>query len=143
LSVIYPIEDINPSTMSICGVTLSPGKIEAGTSTGLGHLAHMLQLVALYQGVYMIYPIICMGSRSGIKDPISVTSVGNGTFPLYPKGTDRYRFDYAVFLLGKDIEQICQISKVPVKDVRNLVLNLSRFLNHQLHDAGEQGVKVL
>jgi len=27
-------------------------------------------------------------------------------FPLYPKGVERFRFDYAVFLLNKDIEQV-------------------------------------
>lgn len=31
---------------------------------------------------------------------------GPRAFPLYPKGVDRYRFDYAVFLLNKNIEQV-------------------------------------
>jgi hypothetical protein len=31
---------------------------------------------------------------------------GSRAFPLFAKGVDRYRFDYAVFLLNKNIEQV-------------------------------------
>lgn len=145
---------------SIVGVPLSAKKLEAGASTALGHLAHLVQLIASYWNIYMIYPIVSIGSRSGIKDPISrsgrtlLTSTGSSvssgtpTFPLYPRGTDRYRFEYAVFLLGKDLEQICQQSKssLQVKDARNLVANLVRFLNMHTNDSGldaANGVKLL
>jgi hypothetical protein len=30
----------------------------------------------------------------------------DGRFPLYASGGDQHRFDYAVFLLNKDIEQV-------------------------------------
>lgn len=39
-------------------------------------------------------------------DLISVMR-GPRAFPLYGKGVDRYRFDYGVFLLNKNIEQVC------------------------------------
>lgn len=29
-------------------------------------------------------------------------------FPLFSKGVDTYRFEYAVFLLNKDIELVCK-----------------------------------
>lgn len=31
-------------------------------------------------------------------------------FPLYSKGVETYRFEYAVFLLNKDIELVCHIA---------------------------------
>lgn len=31
---------------------------------------------------------------------------GPRAFPLYGRGVDRYRFDYGVFLLNKNIEQV-------------------------------------
>lgn len=31
---------------------------------------------------------------------------GPRAFPLYGKGVDQYRFDYGVFLLNKNIEQV-------------------------------------
>ena len=56
-------------------------------------------------GVPLHYPIQCLGSRSAILDLISVMR-GPRAFPLYDKGVERYRFDYGVFLLNKNIEQV-------------------------------------
>lgn len=32
------------------------------------------------------------------------------SFPLYSRGVDRYRFEYGVFLLNKNIEQVGEMS---------------------------------
>jgi hypothetical protein len=43
-----------------------------------------------------------------VSDAIEVlliASVAN-SFPLYAKGVEKYRFDYAVFLLNKNIELV-------------------------------------
>lgn len=34
------------------------------------------------------------------------TRIAGDRFPLYSKGVERYRFEYAVFLLNKDIEMV-------------------------------------
>lgn len=65
----------------------------------------MTQLLAAYLSVPLCYPIQCRGSRSVIVDEISMMK-GPRAFPLWGKGVDRYRFDYAVFLLNKNIEQV-------------------------------------
>jgi hypothetical protein len=48
------------------------------------------------------YPMLPMCSRSSIKDVIS----NIGRYPLYSKGVDRTRFEYGVFLLNKNLEQV-------------------------------------
>lgn len=36
-----------------------------------------------------------------------------GRFPLYSKGIERYRFEYAVFLLNKNLELVSRFSFCP------------------------------
>lgn len=40
-------------------------------STALGYVAQLVQLIAAYLGMTLIYPVTCIGSRSFIKDGIS------------------------------------------------------------------------
>ncbi|KAF8319938.1 hypothetical protein DL93DRAFT_2074226 [Clavulina sp. PMI_390] len=35
------------------------------------------------------------------------------SFPLYSRGVDTYRFEYAVFLLNKDIEMVRPVTNLP------------------------------
>ena len=75
-------------------------------SSALGYTAQVVSTLSVYLGVPLHYPIQCLGSRSAVVDLISVMR-GPRAFPLYGKGVDRYRFDYGVFLLNKNIEQVC------------------------------------
>lgn len=96
---------------------------EDAVATALGYAAHLVQLLAVYMGKGLVYPVTYVGSRSLIKDNISAM-VGPrmsvlsschcalllmlfARFPLFSKGVDTYRFEYAVFLLNKDIEMVC------------------------------------
>jgi UV radiation resistance-associated gene protein len=45
---------------------------EETVSSALGLLAQVVQLAAAYLGMSLPYPITCIGSRSNIKDPISL-----------------------------------------------------------------------
>lgn len=45
-------------------------------------------------------------------------------FPLYSKGVDTYRFEYAVFLLNKDIELVSFLSIFIPKSPHKMVLSL-------------------
>lgn len=74
-------------------------------SAALGYTAHLVYLLSFYLGTYLRYPVKHIGSKSFIQDPIGVID-GPRTFRLWMKGTVYYRFEYAIFLLNKDIEQV-------------------------------------
>jgi UV radiation resistance-associated gene protein len=44
---------------------------EDTVATALGYVAQLLQLVAAYLGKGLVYPVVCIGSKSLIKDNIS------------------------------------------------------------------------
>lgn len=85
--------------------TYPPSMNDDVLSSALGYVAQVVQLLSTYLGVPLHYPIKCLGSRSAVVDLISMMR-GPRAFPLYGKGVDRYRFDYGVFLLNKNIEQV-------------------------------------
>ncbi|KAJ3827637.1 UV radiation resistance protein and autophagy-related subunit 14-domain-containing protein [Lentinula raphanica] len=78
---------------------------EETVATALGYVALLVHLLSAYLGHVLVYPITFIGSRSMIRDGISAM-VGPRMFPLFSKGVDTYRFEYAVFLLNKDIELV-------------------------------------
>jgi hypothetical protein len=87
-------------------------------ATALGFAAHYVSIFAEYVNVPLRYPIIPRSSRSIIIDRVSHNGDGLYTdsgskmeFPLFAKNQERVRFEYAVFLLNKDIEQVCTTDK--------------------------------
>ena len=101
---------------------------ERTTAAALGYVAMIVQILGNLGGAAggLPYPLTCAGSRSLIKDVVSVmqgprgrvflklrlvhTRLTSHRFPLYAKGVERYRFEYAVFLLNKDIEMVRPIN---------------------------------
>ncbi|KAI2000173.1 hypothetical protein LOZ50_006141, partial [Ophidiomyces ophidiicola] len=79
----------------------------ARLAAALGYTAQLVQLLAQYLAVALPYPITACGSHSRVGDPISA-GLAARTFPLAPGGGARggFRFEYAVFLLNKDVEQL-------------------------------------
>ncbi|ORY89124.1 hypothetical protein BCR35DRAFT_192899 [Leucosporidium creatinivorum] len=53
---------------------------------------------------------------------------GPRALPLSPKGVDRYRFGYAVFLLNTNIEQLMYSQGLTVIDLRNTLPNLKSLI---------------
>ncbi|KAF9787006.1 hypothetical protein BJ322DRAFT_1053163 [Thelephora terrestris] len=100
---------------------------EEGVATALGFAAQVVQLMALYLGEVLVYPITCIGSRSLIKDGISAM-VGSRMFPLFSKGVDTYRFEYGVFLLNKNIEMLMGNYNLRALDMRHTLPNLKNLL---------------
>jgi len=49
-------------------------------------------------------------------------------FPLYAKGSDRFRFEYAVFLLNKNIEQLMNSQGLNIMDLRHTLPNLKYLI---------------
>lgn len=90
LAFIYPIELLSPPDLlfTVLGVPLPipngptdpapPLSLPAHrdvnedtAATALGYAAQVVQLLAAYLGIGLIYPVTCIGSRSLIKDGIS------------------------------------------------------------------------
>jgi len=134
LLAIFPIEPAHTETFTfkILGVPL-PNSVFTGcddetVSTALGFASHLIHMLAYYLEVPLRFPIRPMSSRSTISDPITASLGDSRQFPLYAKGSDRYRFEYAVFLLNKNIEQLMNSQGlVNLVDLRNTLPNL-RYL---------------
>ncbi|KAF5392612.1 hypothetical protein D9757_002129 [Collybiopsis confluens] len=100
---------------------------EETIASALGYVALVLQLLAAYLGHVLIYPITYIGSRSLIRDGISAM-VGPRMFPLFSKGVDKYRFEYGVFLLNKNIEMLTANQDLRAIDIRHTLPNLKNLL---------------
>lgn len=100
---------------------------EDAVASALGFAAQVVQLLAIYMGKGLTYPITCIGSRSLIRDNISAM-VGPRMFPLFSKGVDTYRFEYGVFLLNKDIEMLMADRDLRALDMRHTLPNLKNLL---------------
>ncbi|RUS20798.1 UV radiation resistance protein and autophagy-related subunit 14-domain-containing protein [Endogone sp. FLAS-F59071] len=129
---IYPIEQVSAesSQLQIRGCIL-PNSVYVGyeeerIATALGYTCHLVCMLAYYLGLPLRYPMRPMGSRAKVTDPVSVVQ-GSRDFPLYSKGVDRYRFEYGVFLLNKNIEQLMNAYGLIVMDLRHTLANL-RYL---------------
>lgn len=90
VATIFPIEPLQPQDLlfSVVSVPLPvptgpndpapphtlPGDSsfnEETLASALGYVAQVLSLTAAYMGNSLVYPVVCLGSRSVIKDPIS------------------------------------------------------------------------
>ncbi|KAI9810296.1 MAG: hypothetical protein M1827_006346 [Pycnora praestabilis] len=130
---IYPIDAIPKKTLAftICGLPLPNSNFDSSdedvVAAALGFVAHIVYLLSFYLSVPLPYPVQAHGSTSLIRDPISLMA-GQRTFPLYLKGSIQYRFDYAVFLLNKDIELLMSRQGLKVLDLRQTLPNLKYLL---------------
>ncbi|KIL70586.1 hypothetical protein M378DRAFT_6548 [Amanita muscaria Koide BX008] len=100
---------------------------EDGVATALGYVAQVVQLIAAYLGKGLVYPVVCIGSKSLIRDNISAM-VGPRMFPLFSKGVDAYRFEYGVFLLNKNIDMLMMDRDLRALDMRHTLPNLKNLM---------------
>lgn len=130
---IYPIEPTShPLLFTICKLRL-PNSIFDDVdgdvvSAALGYVARLVDMLQYYLSVPLPYSISPYGSRSIIHDYISILQDNQRTFPLYMKGTIRFRFDYGVFLLNKNIECLAESQGLKVMDIRQTLPNLKYLL---------------
>lgn len=152
LCKIYPITPLPNRSLAFTIRNLhlpNSEALEASTpetlAASLGHISHVLQLLSFYLGVVLPYPPHPRSSSSSISDPISVLGSANGpsstspivasasakadaanrTFPLFSRGAVRFRFEYALFLLNKDVEVLLSTCfGVRVLDIRQTLPNL-------------------
>ncbi|KAL1649228.1 hypothetical protein SLS58_001803 [Diplodia intermedia] len=130
---IYPIEPIPGRSLSftIRGLALPNSEFddvrEDVTGAALGYVAQVVAHLSVYLSLPLAYPVDPKGSSSTIDDPISMTT-GPRTYPLFMRGTVRYRFEYGVFLLNKDIELLSNEIGLKLLDIRQTLPNLKYLL---------------
>ncbi|WWC69673.1 uncharacterized protein I206_103616 [Kwoniella pini CBS 10737] len=147
LDNLFPIQPLDPSQLlyTILGVplpipigtkdpapplTMSEFRVdEKTTAAALGYVALTVQILGNLGGATggLPYAITCAGSRSSVRDGTGVMQ-GLRSFPLYSKGVERFRFEYAVFLLNKNIEMLMQESSIRLLDLRHTLPNLKNLL---------------
>ncbi|PTB40794.1 hypothetical protein M441DRAFT_140503 [Trichoderma asperellum CBS 433.97] len=141
---ITPIPNAPPLSFQICNVPLPNSTYDAATartlnedvlSAGLGLVTLLTRHLQLYLSHPLLYPLYHHGSRSYAKDDISLLTEKGGSrreFPLYlPRGGStalQWRFEYAWFLLNKDIETLCASQGLKVVDIRHTLPNLKYLL---------------
>ncbi|KAG0251299.1 hypothetical protein BG011_007720 [Mortierella polycephala] len=136
LFTVFPITESerDPNLLKICNVPLPNsvylGMDEEAVAVALGFACHLVTMLAHYLAVPLRYPLTPMGSRAFVVDPISIL-VGPREFPLYGKGQDKFRFEYGVFLLNKNIDQLLNSQGLQFMDLRQTLPNL-RYLMEAL-----------
>ena len=110
-------------------------------AAALGHVAHVVQLLSFYLAQPLPYTVHPRSSSSTITDPVSIMKPGvtaaaqklptnpltdpSRVFPLFSRGGPRFRFEYGLFLLNKDIELLlANAFRVRVLDIRQTLPNL-------------------
>uniref|UniRef100_A0A6B2L3L3 Uncharacterized protein n=1 Tax=Arcella intermedia TaxID=1963864 RepID=A0A6B2L3L3_9EUKA len=128
---IYPIaRQATKDPLTICGLPLPSTDYsnhdEELIAVALGHVCHAVFLLSKYLDVPLRYQMIYRCSRSAIiMDEVS----HKGQYPLYSKGVDKTRFDYAVFLLNKNLEQLSNSQKLDAKS-KDTLPNLLQLFDH-------------
>lgn len=135
LGQVYNIEPTRkPLQFSICGICLPHlttllnytfDEDEVGASYGF--LTELVAALSKYMAVPMRYPIQPLSSNSVIFDPISSIQ-GSRLFPLFTKGQLLYRFEYGVYLLSKDVEQLMSAAKLQTADISLILANVKNLL---------------
>lgn len=133
LSSIFPIEPLKSTTpkslqFSILSLPL-PNSTFSSTNrdslaAALNFTAQLVLLLSFYLSAPLPYPIT--STTSTIADPISV-ALSQREFPLYPVSVG-YKFEYAVFLLNKDIEVLMAKVGLRMLDIRHTAPNLKYLL---------------
>ncbi|KAL9048900.1 MAG: hypothetical protein Q9162_007492 [Coniocarpon cinnabarinum] len=146
LSFIYPIEPSkthnSPLAFAIRSLHLpnsafnQPNLSAATTAAALGHIAHCVHHLSLYLSVLLPYPLQPRASTSTATDSTSLLPPSQSrTFPLHvsarsddlaaSSGSAAFgRFEYAVFLLNKNIEALTSRLGVSIMDIQQTLPNL-------------------
>ena len=134
---IYPIDPLPGKSLAftIRGLLLPNSHFDDVnqdvTSAALGHAAQVVTMLSPYFSVILPYPVTPRGSTSTIDDPLAMghNNANNPrTYPLYMKGVVRYRFEYGVFLLNKNIEILSNALGIRPLDIRQTLPNLKYLL---------------
>ncbi|CAL1542983.1 unnamed protein product [Lymnaea stagnalis] len=135
---IYPINEDEKQHFFINNVRLPNaedyhGQDEVRLSVALGFTCHLTQMVSHFMDMPLRYPMVHRGSRSSILDHIhSKLTEKDREFPLYGKGKEKFQYNYAVFLLNKNISQLRFYCGLGTNDLRQTLPNLKSLLEQRL-----------
>ncbi len=104
-------------------------RVEQALSVSLGWVAHALCTSAAVLDVPLRYPVVFRGSQSVVLDPSKGERREQQEFPLYAKGVDVARADYAIFLLNKDLAQVRWQCGLVTADLKCMLRNLHELLS--------------
>ncbi|EPE09837.1 uv radiation resistance-associated protein [Ophiostoma piceae UAMH 11346] len=126
-----PNTEYGSSVLTGAQASFSGASGEDVLSAALGYVALLANALQTYLSVALPYRVTAYGSRSVVRDDISKIPDQQREFPLYmPRGglTSQYRFDYAWFLMNKNIETLCIAQGLRVVDIRHTLPNLKYLL---------------
>eukprot|EP00057_Strongylocentrotus_purpuratus_P033434 XP_791387.3 PREDICTED: UV radiation resistance-associated gene protein [Strongylocentrotus purpuratus] len=136
LSRVYPIQQLPNNVYTVCTAPLpnaesniQMNKDDMTISTALGHTSHLTLMISKFLQVPLRYSIHYNGSRSTIHDHITEQLQDKDRdFPLYTKGREKFHFNYAVYLLNRNIAQLRYILGLGTSDLRLTLPNLQTLL---------------
>ncbi|XP_005110379.1 UV radiation resistance-associated gene protein [Aplysia californica] len=135
---IYPINEDEKQNFYIVKVKLPnaedyQGQDETRVAVALGFTCHLTQMLSHFMDMPLRYPMVHRGSRSLIIDHVhSKLADKDREFPLYSKGKEKFQFNYAVFLLNKNVSQLRFYCGMGTPDLRQTLPNLRSFLEQRL-----------
>tara|TARA_R110002003_G_scaffold171_18_gene14055 strand:- start:23694 stop:25262 length:1569 start_codon:yes stop_codon:yes gene_type:complete len=134
---LYPTEPVPGKSLAftIRGLLLPNSEFDDAkddvTSAALSYVAQVVSQLSPYLSVNLPYPITLHGSASTIEDPLAIGHNAQSNpraYPLYMKGVVRYRFEYGVFLLNKNVEILSNALGLRPIDIRQTLPNLKYLL---------------
>ncbi|KAI8920929.1 UV radiation resistance protein and autophagy-related subunit 14-domain-containing protein [Powellomyces hirtus] len=147
-SLILDVASIYPIALSSSGAIRAGGTLQVHTirglglpnseftgyddeavATALGFTSHLICMIAFYLHIPLRYPLTPTSSRSFVVDTVSEHYVGNKQFPLYSRGVEKIRFEYGVFLLNKDVEQLMNHLHLTITNLRHTLPNLKAIID--------------
>eukprot|EP00002_Diphylleia_rotans_P031066 TRINITY_DN6431_c0_g1_i2.p1 TRINITY_DN6431_c0_g1~~TRINITY_DN6431_c0_g1_i2.p1 ORF type:complete len:500 (+),score=74.26 TRINITY_DN6431_c0_g1_i2:50-1549(+) len=102
------------------------GSDEEIEAAALGYVCLLVTTLSKYLDVPLRYPMKFMGSRSLIYDFITIQS--SSEFQLYLKGAESQRYEYAVHLLSRNVEQLLNTQSINVSKLRSILPNIQMLL---------------
>eukprot|EP01130_Rhizamoeba_saxonica_P017981 TRINITY_DN8878_c0_g1_i1.p1 TRINITY_DN8878_c0_g1~~TRINITY_DN8878_c0_g1_i1.p1 ORF type:complete len:470 (+),score=77.23 TRINITY_DN8878_c0_g1_i1:53-1462(+) len=131
---IYPIFSRYPGKYTICGIYLPPSPVltkmnpDDEVNIAIGHVAHVVVLIARYITIPLQFYMVPMGSRSFIFNNKQSSTVH---YPLYMKSGDNSErsFNYGLYYLNKNIQQLASHQGIELGSLKPTLENLLRVIN--------------
>jgi len=125
---VYPIHPTKDADIyQICGTKLPNSLSFSGfdvdaVSTGLGYVCHLVFHLSKFLGICLKSPLKPCLTHSSVLAEMSPTAT---EFPLCMKGSEKMHFEYGVYLLNKNIEQVLLAIGFKKTHMKNTLPNLS------------------
>ena len=144
LARLFPVfeRDGSRGVLSIKGLLLSEHEVTRqvaeNTSTALGYVAQLTSLLAAYLGVTLRYTLVCIASRSYVRDDVDPFSPSRH-FPLFPRGRADDSYRVGLRMLRRNVEQLLLAQGVAVPDRAPLLAKVRLLVRWLVLSAREPG----